>query len=123
VAVFSVVTTHCSNSADNRVVTAAHPLAIVHNNTAMTLSGDFINRGSCSYGGTYIQSGRLGAVGAAYTCAGGDEGAINFFELTHRPGFVSGRMQGHSISDSCDYTGTFTGLIPNEAAGTLLQAC
>jgi len=28
-----------------------------------------------------------------------------------RPGMFSGRFQGHSITDSCDYSGILTGLV------------
>lgn len=109
----SMVTTHCSAAADNLTRTAAYTLNIAQQNSAMTITGDFMNRALCTYSGTYVQSGKIGAVGASYTCTGGDEGNLNFFELTRRAGMVSGRVQGHSISDSCDYVGTFTGLLPN----------
>lgn len=112
-AVVSMVTTHCSAASDNRVQTASYNVNIAQRNSAMTITGDFMNRSMCTYSGTYVQSGKIGALGSSYACAGGDEGSMSFFELTRRIGMVSGRIQGHSISDSCDYVGTFTGLVPN----------
>ena len=110
----SMVTTHCSTAADNRTQTAAYNLNIAQHKAAPCLSPVISSiAGRAPTGGTYVQAGKIGALGASYTCAGGDEGNMNFFELTRRVGMVSGRLQGHSISDSCDYVGTFTGLAPN----------
>jgi len=107
-----LVTTHCSNAADNRAQTGSFEIRVDQTSNAMTVRGSFAHRSACTYSGTYAQAGRVGALGASYTCADGDEGAMNFFEMTRRPGMVSGRLQGHSITDSCDYSGAFSGLIP-----------
>jgi hypothetical protein len=107
-----LVTTHCSDTAANRAQTGSFEIRIDQTSNAMSVRGSFAHRSACTYLGTYIQAGRVGALGASYTCADGDEGAMNFFEMTRRPGMVSGRLQGHSITDSCDYSGAFTGLVP-----------
>ncbi len=113
-ATVNVVTSHCSNSADNGAQVGSYVIGIVQNGTDMTITGKFAKRGTstCSYYGTYTQAGRAGALGSAYTCSDGDEGSMSFFEMTKRPGMFSGWLQGHSITDSCDYSGTMTGLIP-----------
>lgn len=113
-ATVSVVTTHCSNSEDNGTNVGSYVVGVEHKGTDMTITGKFAKRGTstCTYSGTYQQAGRAGAVGAAYSCSDGDEGNMSFFGLSKRPGMFSGWIQGHSITDSCDYTGTMTGLIP-----------
>ena len=110
--IVAIVASHCSNSADNRAQTDSHVITIAQMGNTMTLSGSFAHRAACTYSGMYTQAGRVGAIGAPYTCADGDAGIMNFFELTRRPGMISGRLSGHSISDACDYAGAFTGLLP-----------
>ena len=114
VATAYVVTSHCSNSSDDGERTVSSVIAIDQVGTAVTITGNFAKpaAASCTYYGDYTQAGRVGAVGSSYTCADGDEGAMSFFEMTRRPGMFSGRLQGHSISDSCDYSGAITGLAP-----------
>ena len=107
-----LVASHCSDSADNRAQTDSYVITINQTGNTMTLSGGFAHRAACTYSGGYIQAGRIGALGAGYVCSDGDAGAMNFFEMTRRPGMFSGRLSGHSITDSCDYSGVFTGLIP-----------
>jgi hypothetical protein len=107
-----MVASHCSNAADNRAQADSYIITINHTGNTMTLTGGFAHRAACAYSGTYIQAGRVGALGAGYTCADGDAGAMNLFEMTGRPGMFSGRLSGHSITDACDYSGIFTGLIP-----------
>jgi hypothetical protein len=109
-----VVTTHCSDTGDDGERSAAYPVSIEQNGTAVKITGNFAKRGTsaCTYLGDYTQAGRVGAVATSYTCSDGDEGAMAFFELSRRPGMFSGRLQGHSITDSCDYNGAITGLIP-----------
>jgi len=102
----------CSNAADNREQTDPYTIDVNQSGTTMTIKGTFAHRAACTYTGSYTQSGKVGAVGASYVCADGDQGAMNFFELTRRPGMISGRLSGHSITDACDYSGTFTGLLP-----------
>ena len=110
-ATVSTETTKCSDSADSRTQTALRTLRIDHVGNAMTIRGNLIDRSTCTYTGTYTQAGRIGAMGSgSYTCTDGDEGAMTFFELTRRPGMISGRFQGHSIHDACDYVGRLTGL-------------
>jgi hypothetical protein len=108
------VTSHCSNSADNGANVGSYVIGIQQSGTTMSITGSFAKRGTsaCRYDGTYSQAGRAGSLGASYTCSDGDAGSMGFFELSKRPGMFSGLLQGHSISDSCDYTGMLTGLVP-----------
>jgi hypothetical protein len=110
--IVTVTASHCSNSADNRTQTSAYTVRVDHNNAVFNLAGDFAHRAICNYNGPYTQSGRIGSAGTSYSCVDGDEGSMSFFELIRRPGMFSGRFQGHSISDSCDYVGSLTGLVP-----------
>ena len=107
-----LVTSRCSNSADNRALTGSFTIAVDHADNVMTISGSFAKGSACTYSGSYTQAGRIGAAGSTYVCSDGDQGSMSFFEMAKRAGMFSGRLQGHSISDACDYTGAFTGLIP-----------
>jgi hypothetical protein len=51
-------------------------------------------------------------LGADYTCSDGDAGSMSFFAMSKRPGMFSGWIKGHSVTDSCDYNGSMTGLVP-----------
>ena len=114
VATVYVVTTHCSNSGDNGARVGSFDVGIAQTGTDITITTGFARRGTsrCTYSGTYMQAGRSGAVGSGFACSDGDEGSMSFFEMSKRPGMFSGWFQGHSITDSCDYSGTITGLIP-----------
>jgi len=109
-----VVTTHCSNTDDNGSRVGLYTVTVDQKGTAFSLAASFAKHGtsSCTYSGTYVQTGRTGAVGTSYTCSDGDEGNISFFQMTRRPGMFAGWLQGHSITDSCDYSGSMTGLMP-----------
>jgi len=50
---------------------------------------------------------------ASYTCSDNEFGDMQLFELTRHDGFVSGRFQGHGISNGCDYRGRFSGFVPD----------
>lgn len=104
------VTARCGDAAANGDRVAAETVAIAHDHGAITLEWTSASR-TCRYTGTYAQTGRLGAAQTSYTCSDGEEGDFAFYELTQRDGFVSGRFQGHAISNGCDYRGRFAGLL------------
>jgi hypothetical protein len=109
----STETSKCANSADSKTQTGLYTLAIDHSGSSMTIRGNLVARSTCVYSGTYVQTGKIGAMGSgSYTCTDGDEGMMSFFELTKRPNMIAGRFQGHSIRDACDYSGRLTGLLP-----------
>jgi hypothetical protein len=112
VATVNLVATHCASFPPDRPPTGAFAITIVQTGTAMTLSGAFLHPSACTYTGSYAQAGHVGTLGASFACADGDRGNMTFYELTKRPGMISGRLTGHSDSDSCDYNGAFTGLVP-----------
>ena len=109
-----VVTSHCSDSKDDGERTGSYAIAINQIGAEIAIVASFARQGAsvCTYHGDYAQAGQVAALGSSYTCSDGDEGSMNFFELTKRAGMFSGRLQGHSITDSCDYSGAMTGLIP-----------
>jgi hypothetical protein len=59
-----------------------------------------------------MQTGRLGSAQTSYSCTDGEEGDMALFELQRRDGFLTGRFQGHSISNGCDYRGRVSGFVP-----------
>lgn len=105
------VTARCADAAANGDRVAGETVAIAHDHGAITLDWVQATR-TCRYVGAYAQTGRLGAAQTAYTCSDGEEGDFTFYELTLRDGFVSGRFQGHAISNGCDYRGQLAGFRP-----------
>lgn len=106
------VTTHCSDSGANRDETVAEAAAVTQSGAVLDMAWTSAQR-VCRFAGNVAQAGSLAATSTAYTCSDGEEGTMAWFELTRRNGIVSGRFQGHGISNGCDYRGQFTGFTPS----------
>jgi hypothetical protein len=106
------VTSHCSDPRADGDRTLFESLVIAQTGTALQMEWKESNR-VCHLAGSFSQAGKLGSSAMTYSCSDGEEGDLSFHELTRRNGFVAGRMQGHSISNGCDYRGQFTGLVAN----------
>ena len=106
------VVTHCSDSTANGDRTAPESIAITHHQTTIGLKWTSAAR-TCDFSGAFTQAGRLGSAQASYACSDGESGDFAFSELTLRDGFITGRFQGHGITNACDYRGKFTGFVPD----------
>ncbi len=104
-------TTHCPDGASNGETLALETAAVVHSGSAIAI--DWTSGGrTCKLTGTYIQTGRIGAAQTSYACNDGEAGDMALFELAKRDGFLTGRFQGHAISNGCDYRGRIAGFVP-----------
>jgi hypothetical protein len=105
------ITTHCPDAAANVERTTLETAAVAHSGTAIEMDWKIGDR-TCRLTGSYMQAGRLGAAQTSYTCSDGEAGDMALFELAKRDGFLTGRFQGHSISNGCDYRGRVAALLP-----------
>ena len=99
---------NCANPAGNNLtITDGGLLTITHSGALIRLVSQ--GQSTCTYNGTYLQKGRLGAVGAgSYTCTDGTNGtfAMSTMEWTAvgMTGLVAGQNQ------FCQFTGYFGGV-------------
>ena len=104
-------TTHCPDASMNVERTTLETATVAHAGNAITVDWTAGDR-TCRLAGTYIQAGRLGAAQTSYTCDDGEAGDMALFELHKRDGFLTGRFQGHAITNGCDYRGRVSAFVP-----------
>ena len=104
-------TTHCPDTAANGERTTLETATFAHAGSGITVDWTIGGR-ACRFAGTYIQAGRLGAAQTSYTCDDGEAGDMALFELHKRDGFLTGRFQGHAITNGCDYRGRLSAFLP-----------
>jgi hypothetical protein len=104
-------TTHCPEPAANVERTALESATVVHAGSAIAIDWIAGDR-ACRLTGTYMQAGRLGAAQTSYACSDGEAGDMALFELQRRDGFLTGRFQGHAITNGCDYRGRVSAFVP-----------
>lgn len=103
--------THCPDPASNRDTLALETATVMHSGSAIAI--DWTGGGrTCRLSGSYMQTGRIGAAQAAYACDDGEAGDMALFELRKRDGFLTGRFQGHAVTNGCDYRGRIAGFVP-----------
>jgi hypothetical protein len=106
------VITHCPDASRNGERISQETIAIAHDGTVIAIDWPS-SQASCRYTGAYLQNGKLGAAQTTYTCSDGEAGDFTVFEMTRHDGFISGRFQGHSVSNGCDYRGRIAGFVPD----------
>jgi hypothetical protein len=104
-------TTHCPDAAANGERLALESATVAHSGSAITIDWTVGGR-TCQLTGTYMQTGRLGAAQTSYACSDGEAGDMALFELAKRDGFLTGRFQGHAITNGCDYRGRVSAFVP-----------
>ena len=110
-----VQATGCSNPFNNGNVAGAMNLIVNHTGNTMSMLWTFLDGSICTYNGPYDQSGKMGGFTGNYTCTTGEVGQMRMFELTTRPGMISGRVRGGSTNIGCQYTGYFSGIDPSRS--------
>ena len=106
------IVSHCSDAAANGEATVPETLSISQTGTVLAMTWTQAKR-TCTFNGNYQQSGKLGQADSFYTCSDAETGNLSFDQMTRHGRFISGRFQGHSILNACDYVGQFTGLTSN----------
>ena len=102
--------THCPDAAANGDRMAIESATFVHAGSAFAVDWSSAGR-ACRFTGLYMQAGRLGSAQTSYACDDGEGGDMALFELAKRNGFLTGRFQGHSVTNGCDYRGRIAGFV------------
>lgn len=102
--------THCPDAATNGERIALESASVVHAGSAFVMDWTMAER-TCRFTGLYMQAGRLGSAQTSYSCSDGEGGDMALFELAMRNGFLTGRFQGHSVTNGCDYRGRIAGFV------------
>ena len=102
----------CFDSAQNGATVGAMGMNVSQAGTSMSMTWSFSNGDVCTYSGAYGQAGHLGSFAGDFSCNNGDAGNMVLFEMTNRPGTISGRLIGSGTKSGCSYTGFFSGIDP-----------
>ena len=99
----------CANPATNGFTLEYSTATITHSASSFSMDlENFDKAGSCSYDGTYVQSGRLGSVTGHYSCTGGNAGTFTASEVeATTSGFV---MKVQETSSFCNWAGRIGGV-------------
>ena len=103
----------CLDPTHDGVMVAAVSMNITQATTNMSMVWAFDNGNVCTYSDAYGQAGHLGAFVGNFSCNGGDAGQMVLYEMTYRPGAISGRFTGSGSNTSRQYAGYFSGIDPN----------
>jgi hypothetical protein len=90
---YSIRATGCSPSSFNGVTEIAGFLTVTQTGTAFSMSSSS-NLGTCTFSGTYSQTGKLGQVQGTYSCSSGEHGNFNMVEMTPTISGFTARVQG-----------------------------
>jgi hypothetical protein len=100
----SDVTANCTNPARNGLNTNDFgSLTITHAGNAVTIVAP-----TCTFTGTYLQTGQTGSIGGTYACTNNASGNITFFDLRVEQSGILGKYTGHD--SSCAFNGNIGGL-------------
>ena len=102
----------CSDPAQSGATVGAMGMNISQAGTSMSMTWSFSDGNACMYSGAYGQAGHLGTFAGHFSCSNGDAGNMVLFEMTNRPGMISGRLIGSGTNSGCSYTGYFSGIDP-----------
>lgn len=105
----------CTDPTQDGVMVAAVSMNIRQSTTNMSMVWAFDSGNVCTYSGAYGQSGHLGTFVGSFTCTNGNAGQMLMYEMTYRPGTISGQLTGSGSNTGCQYTGNFSGIDPNYA--------
>ena len=104
---YSVNNTNCSGAVQNGVEEAGGLVTVVHNGSAIAMTAATA-LSTCTYSGTYTQTGKLGRVSGNYTCSNEIQGGFAMAELTPTVSGFTGRLVGQN--QFCQFSGQFGGV-------------
>jgi hypothetical protein len=97
----------CVPSSLNGVEEVAGLLSVSHNGTSIAISAVAAS-GSCSFAGTYTQTGKMGGVVGTYTCVNGTRGTFQISEMTPTLSGFTARVSGNN--QLCQWSGSLGGI-------------
>ena len=82
-------------------------LSVRQNGAAITITTTTAAT-TCTYNGTYVQTGKLGQVNGSYSCTSGVSGSFQLFDMTPMLSGFTGRFAGQN--NHCQFSGYFGGV-------------
>jgi hypothetical protein len=104
---YSIRMTGCAPSSSNGIQEIAGLLAVSQTGASISISATTSGT-SCSFIGTYSQTGKLGVVQGNYSCTDGTHGPFNAFEMTPTINGFTARIAGQS--QFCNWSGYLGGI-------------
>lgn len=105
---YSIRMSECNPPSLNGIQEVVGEIAVSQNGTSIAISAPAINGGSCSFSGTYSQTGKLGAVQGTYSCADTIHGTFSAIEMTPTISGFTGRITGQN--QFCQWSGYLGGI-------------
>lgn len=104
---YSVNDTNCNPASANGIEEAGGVLSVVQSGTAISVTAA-TSLATCTYTGTYGQTGKLGQVSGNYSCTNGVQGAFALAEMTPTISGFTGRIVGQN--QFCQFSGYLGGI-------------
>jgi len=104
---YSITDSNCTQANLNGLEEAGGSLSVAQNGSAITVTAT-LSQGTCTFSGTYAQTGKLGQVTGNYTCTSGVKGEFALIEMTPTISGFSGRLVGQN--QFCQFAGTLGGI-------------
>ena len=104
---YSITNGNCVRPDLNGLEEAPASLSVAQNGNAMTITAT-LSQSTCTYGGSYSQTGKLGQLTGSYTCTSGVQGSFALIEMTPTISGFSGRLVGQN--QLCQFGGTLGGI-------------
>ncbi len=104
---FSIQLSSCNPASLNGLEEDAGTMSVSHNGSSIS----FVLTGTtdtCSFTGTYAQTGKLGQTQGSYSCASGISGTFSAAEMNPTISGFTARVNGQN--QFCDWSGTFGGI-------------
>jgi hypothetical protein len=104
---YSIRLTGCAPSSLNGIQEVAGLLSVNQTGTSVSMAAT-TNGSSCSFSGTYTQTGKLGDVQGNYSCTDGTRGTFDAFEMTPTISGFTARIAGQN--QYCNWSGYLGGI-------------
>lgn len=104
---YSLTNANCTQAGLNGLEEAGGSLSVAQNGSAVSVTAT-TSGGTCTFSGTYSQTGKLGQVTGNYACTSGVQGAFALIEMTPTISGFTGRLVGQN--QFCQFAGTLGGI-------------
>jgi hypothetical protein len=105
---YSVMNSGCTQANLNGAEEIGGLVSVTQNGSAISLKAT-APLGTCTYGGTYTQTGKLGQVTGTYSCTTGVQGSFALTEVTPTISGFTARIGGSN--QFCQFAGTLGGIL------------
>lgn len=110
---YTYTNTGCKAASQNGIYSGSGRVVIAQNQATMTMEiQNVLAAGTCKSSGRYDQLGRMGTYTAPYSCAWGETGSMQIYEMNNSPYVFTARMSFSSPGYGCNTRGEIVGVIP-----------